>query len=221
MNNKQAIGLSMVGALALAILLLAVTGAQAKPDAAPPAAPAAQADIVSGTISYQGRLLDAGGNPVNGTPVVTFSLYAQPSGGLPLWRDWFNVTVQDGLFHVILAPDLDLFDGRPLWLGIRVQGDPAELSPRQQLLPAPYALSLRPGARVVAALPDDRILHQHHRGGPGRLQRRRPRPGHQRPLPRPGPQPKADRPAQVVPRHPDSPQLYRRGQSVGHRLRRG
>jgi hypothetical protein len=168
MNNKRAIGLSVIGALALVLLLLAVTRAQAKPDAALPAALAAQADIVSGTISYQGRLLDGDGNPVDGSPVLTFSLYAQPSGGPPLWQDWFNVTVQDGLFHVILAPELDLFDGRALWLGIRVQGDPAELSPRQQLLPAPYALSLRPGARVVAALPGDPILRLvNDSAGPG------------------------------------------------------
>jgi hypothetical protein len=157
MNEKQAIALSAAGALALALafLLLAVTGAQAKPDAA---LPAAQADVVSGAISYQGRLLDSGGNPVDGTPAITFSLYAQPSGGSPLWQDWFNVPVADGLFHVTLAPPTALFDGRPLWLGVRVQGDPGELDPRQQLLPAPYALSLRPGALVSASLPSAPIL---------------------------------------------------------------
>jgi hypothetical protein len=158
MNNRRAIALSIAGALVLAILLLAATGTQAEPDAALPAAPAAQADVVSPTISYQGRLLDSGGNPVDGTPVITFSLYAEATCGSPLWQEWLSVPVDDGLFHVTLAPPTALFDGRALWLGVHVQGDPAELAPRQQLLPAPYALSLRPGALVSASLSGAPVL---------------------------------------------------------------
>ena len=39
------------------------------------------------------------------------------------------------------------FTGQALWLSIDVNGQ--TLSPRQEILPAPYALSLRPGADIV------------------------------------------------------------------------
>ncbi len=136
MNKRQAIGLSVIGALALVILLLAVTGVWAEPDASLPAAPA---DIVSNTISYQGRLLDGDDSPVDGTTVMTFSLYAGATGGTPLWRDRLDVPVNEGLFDVTLGVNPGLFDGQALWLGVQVEGDAQELQPRRQLLPVPYA----------------------------------------------------------------------------------
>ncbi|MBN1814212.1 MAG: hypothetical protein JXA14_20405, partial [Anaerolineae bacterium] len=136
MNKRQAIGLSVIGALALVILLLVVTGARAEPDAALPAAPA---DVVSNTISYQGRLLDGEDNPVDGATVMTFSLYAEAIGGAPLWQGRLSVPVNEGLFDVTLGVDPALFNGQALWLGVWVEGDSQELQPRRQLLPAPYA----------------------------------------------------------------------------------
>jgi hypothetical protein len=140
MNSKRMIVLSIVGALALAGLLLAATGAWARGDARSSAAALAQAGVVSGTISYQGRLLNADGTPVEGMHTMAFRVYAQASGGTPLWSDSFPVPVEEGLFHVMLDVDPALFDGRALWLGVQVEGDAEEMTPRQPLLPAPYAL---------------------------------------------------------------------------------
>jgi YVTN family beta-propeller protein len=151
MNCKSAKAIAglIVGTLAMVGVLLIVTGAWAAPDQSRVSAPLAPADIVSGTLSYQGRLL-SGDSPVNGTRVMTFSVYAQSSGGVAVWSQMIDVVVNKGLFSVYLQVDPVLFNGQALWLGVTVAGE-SEMTPRQPLLPAPYALSLRPGAVVSAS----------------------------------------------------------------------
>lgn len=103
---------------------------------------------VAGTIGYQGQLTSPGGTPLNGTYNMRFQLYDADVGGSQLWDSGaMNVNVADGLFNAQLNIDPSDFSGQALWLRIRVGGE--WLSPRQQLLPAPYALSLRPGADIV------------------------------------------------------------------------
>ena len=74
MNNKRTIIWTIAGALTLVILLLAVTGVWAEPSQTNLTAPSAPA-VFSDTISFQGRLLDGDGNPVDGSPLMTFRLY--------------------------------------------------------------------------------------------------------------------------------------------------
>jgi hypothetical protein len=105
------------------------------------------ASAVTSSINYQGRLTDSGGNPLSGTYTVTFSLYETATGGTALRTDTQSVTVTDGLFSTTISLGYYLFDGRALWLGIKVGSDP-EMTPRQELRPVPYALSLRPGAVI-------------------------------------------------------------------------
>ncbi|MFL7790583.1 MAG: tail fiber domain-containing protein [Anaerolineae bacterium] len=140
MNNKKMIIWTLAGALTLVILLLAVTGVWAEPNQTTLAAPSAPLAVFSNTISFQGRLLDSAGNPVNGTPVMNFRVYTQAVGGTPVWEDGYSVPVENGLFTVFLEIPPALFDGQALWLGVQVEGDAQEMTPRQQLLPAPYAL---------------------------------------------------------------------------------
>jgi hypothetical protein len=95
--------------------------------------------------SYQGLLLDSTGSPVpNGTYTLTLALYDLPGGGTPLWSETQGVPVEGGLFNVtlgILTPiDPGIVDGRPLWLGVALQGE-AEMMPRQNLVSVPYALN--------------------------------------------------------------------------------
>ena len=92
-------------------------------------------------ISYQGRLTDDGGNPVTGTPSMTFAIY--DGGSVSKWTETHpTIQVNEGLFNVILGsqtalPD-SVFTGEDRYLGITVGGDP-EISPRTLFTSAPSA----------------------------------------------------------------------------------
>jgi hypothetical protein len=147
-NNRRTVVWTTAGALTLVIMLMAVTGVWAespKTDLAVPSAPLA---VFSDTVSFQGRLLDNAGNPVDGFPIMTFRLYAQAEGGAPVWEDAYNVPVESGLFNAGLEIPPSLFDGQALWLGVQVAGDAQEMQPRQQLLPVPYALYAKSAANA-------------------------------------------------------------------------
>jgi hypothetical protein len=103
---------------------------------------AAQAHAaVPRTISYQGRLTNASGQPVNATESFTFKLYLTGSGGIPVWTETHgSVAVSHGLFTVSLgslAP-LGLAFDRQYHLGVSVGAGP-EMTPRQPFTSAPYA----------------------------------------------------------------------------------
>ena len=108
-------------------------------------APVAASAQVPQTISYQGSLTDAEGNPVEGTVAMTFNLYGDPDtpSGL-LWSETQIVTVTNGTFDVILGADVanplgpSLFES-PLFLGVAV-GEDAEMTPLQPLAAAAYGL---------------------------------------------------------------------------------
>lgn len=97
------------------------------------------------TISYQGRLTNASGQPLNATVPMVFRLYAAPAGGTALWTESRTSTnavpAAGGLFNVLLGSvtpiSLNLLS-RDLWLGISVNGD-AEMTPREKLGTVPYA----------------------------------------------------------------------------------
>ncbi len=129
--------------VAVTALVLMVGGAGALAGESAPEA------TVAGKINYQGRLTDPGGAPLTGTFPMRFQIYDASSGGTLLWdSNVINVDVEHGLFNVKLAVDPFYFNGQALWLRLNVNGE--WLTPRQELLPVPYALSLRPGARIVA-----------------------------------------------------------------------
>jgi len=114
------------------------------------------AGIVSGasvtqSITYQGKLTDAGGTPLTGTYPVTFSLYDVPSGGTALVQNHQTITCTNGLFTTPAMFVPEMFNGQALWLGVAVGSDP-EMTPRQEIRPVPYALSLRPGALIAQPL---------------------------------------------------------------------
>ena len=109
------------------------------------------------TMPLQGVLRDNAGLPVaEGTFAVGFALYANATGGAPVWQESWPpagetcaaspescVVVQGGSFHVMLGTHEPLapaiFATTPqLWLGMTVESDP-EL-PRRPLGSAAYAL---------------------------------------------------------------------------------
>ena len=82
-----------------------------------------------------------------GTVGVTFALYAEQTGGAPLWLETQNVTPDaNGRYTIYLGANhangvpLSLFaSGEAQWLGVQPEGQP-EL-PRAQLVSVPYALT--------------------------------------------------------------------------------
>ncbi len=105
--------------------------------------------VTTSSINYQGRLTDTAGEPLSGTYNMIFGLYEVASGGSALATDSHSVDVNDGLFNTNIDFDQEHFDGRGLWLGITVGGE--EMTPRQELRPVPYALSLKLGANIMGA----------------------------------------------------------------------
>jgi len=106
--------------------------------------------------TYQGRLTDQDGNPLNGTATVRFSFYHQASGGTAFYNETDNVSVTDGLFNTVVGPNTAIAGvtpedlAKPTWVEVRVgNGVYTEtLTPRQRLLGAPYAFTLMPGAVI-------------------------------------------------------------------------
>jgi hypothetical protein len=130
--------------LALALSMVAL----AEPPAPGTANDITLAGTVASKISYQGRLTDASGNPLTGSYNLVFQLWNDATAGSQVGSDIVRngVQVNNGLFTVDLDVPQSAFNGQALWLSIQVGGQ--WLTPRQELLPVPYALGLRPGAWI-------------------------------------------------------------------------
>jgi hypothetical protein len=87
-------------------------------------------------LKEQGHLLDRHGMIVTGKVTLTFALYFTPVGGRPLWQERHTLTPVNGAFSIMLgearAFPPAVFDGGPLYLGVRLNGD-AEVTPREEL----------------------------------------------------------------------------------------
>jgi hypothetical protein len=109
---------------------------------------AAYAGSISRLLPVQGRLTRPDGMAEQGNFIMTFQIWDSASGGAMAWSEnWPNVAVSNGFFQLQLgsiAPLNVTFD-RDYWLQVIVQKPPGAaetLSPRQQILPSAYALSL-------------------------------------------------------------------------------
>jgi hypothetical protein len=90
-------------------------------------------------VSYQGIILGADGKPATGSLQMTARLYDVPKGGQYLYQETQNVTLENGLFTIILGKEavLNLPFDRLYYLGIVI--DQTESEPRIPLTTAPYA----------------------------------------------------------------------------------
>jgi len=119
---------------------------------------------VGTAFTYQGRLTDLAG-PVSGNCDFRFKLWTAATGGQQagVTVEKTNVALANGNFTVELdfgsgvfgGPDT--FSGDARWLSVDVRcpagsGSYTALSGRVPLNPAPYALSLRPGAQIAGDL---------------------------------------------------------------------
>jgi hypothetical protein len=95
------------------------------------------------SLSFQGLLTDSLGSPLDSTNVsITFKLY---KNNVAVWTEVQSVDVENGVFNVLLGKVTDLstlaFD-QPIDLGIKLDGESSEISPRTPLAAAAYAKAL-------------------------------------------------------------------------------
>jgi|HubBroStandDraft_1064217.scaffolds.fasta_scaffold09900_2 hypothetical protein len=156
--NNDAVGLTMI--MAIAVTMALCVGAPAQKTPAGSALPR--------LVRFSGTAKDAGGNPVTGVTGITFALYAEQTGGAPLWSETQSVQAgADGHYTVLLGAakseglPADLFTAEQAhWVGVSVEGQAEQ--PRILLVSAPYALKagdaetlggLPPSAFLLAAAP--------------------------------------------------------------------
>ncbi len=110
-------------------------------------------------ISYQGRLSDNAGKPLQGIYQLSFTIFDASQSGNAVWGPYHcdgttghghaaRAVIYDGWFTIILGPDdvqgralstaFLAHDGVPRFIEIKVEGQ--TISPRQQFLSAPYAV---------------------------------------------------------------------------------
>jgi len=114
--------------------------------------------VVPPLVSFSGVLTDVNGKPMTGVLGVTFALYKESQGGVPLWLEIQNVYPdKTGHYTVLLGSTkstglpADIFvAGEARWLGVQVQGQAEQ--PRVSLLSVPYALKSG-DAETVGGLP--------------------------------------------------------------------
>jgi hypothetical protein len=139
----------------LALCLSAPVGGSEPDDLTPPQGAALSVELRAG-ISYQGVLREDGA-PVSGSRDMSFRLYADDGCSMLVDTiDLSGVAVSDGLFSVTLGVDPADFNGQALWLQVQVDGTVLGC---EEILPVPYALSLRPGARVHGTVAGGSTLH--------------------------------------------------------------
>jgi hypothetical protein len=109
---------------------------------------------IPSSLTVQGHLSNAAGQPANGNYSLTVTLYDAANAGNTVWTDTFNVTVGAGVFDVALGDDVAnpllanyFTDNAQMWLGMTVEAGPgvgvngdAEL-PRQPLTTIGYAFA--------------------------------------------------------------------------------
>lgn len=122
------------------------------------------AEPVGSAFNYQG-FLQEGGQPADGQYDMRFTLHDQAAAGTqvagPLLRE--NVAVANGLFMTTLDFGAGALGTNALWLEIAVRpGDDAGsftvLTPRQALLPVPFAI--RAGTSAAAAFATNALTMQ-------------------------------------------------------------
>lgn len=93
-------------------------------------------------INYQGILTDDAGDVITGTRNIQFLIYNAATSGSLIWSETQNVTIEDGLFNILLgsvvAMPHEIFEESERYLALKVESD-SEMLPRQRLASVGYA----------------------------------------------------------------------------------
>ena len=94
-------------------------------------------------LNYQGKLTDAGGQPIDGSVTVGFGFYDAESDGNLLYAEEQTVTGAQGIFHVLIGSGSNrqgdfaaICASESVWLGIVVDPqapEPQVMEPRQRI----------------------------------------------------------------------------------------
>jgi hypothetical protein len=107
---------------------------------------ASQVAAVPVEMNYQGRLVDADGNPKMGHIQVSIGIYTNSEGGAPVYEEDVGVIpVQNGVYTFQFGTNFPALKSALLndqcWLELSIDGEP--FAPRQQLLTVPFAVRSR------------------------------------------------------------------------------
>src|SRR6266849_5701524 len=138
----------MFAAFAATMIVLSFVGVVVPPIAAQTST--ANAKIANARVprlvTFSGTLKDVHGDAAGSVVGVTFALYTQETGGVPLWQEIQNVQVDEtGHYTVLLGATkaeglpIELFTSKQAqWLGVQPDGQAEQ--PPIMLLSVPYAL---------------------------------------------------------------------------------
>ena len=146
---------SKVTVLIAVLTVLGLSASVAYSQGPTPKQPSAVDAAVAAAVSYQGRLTNpTTGAPLSGTYDLEFTFWSLSSGGSQIGATISKnaQVISNGLYSSSLPVNQADFNGQELWLQIRVRpsgGSWETLTPRVQVLPTAYALSLRPGATMT------------------------------------------------------------------------
>jgi hypothetical protein len=135
----------------------------------------APAQSVPALINYQGQLTDANGtNLPTADYILTFNIYDLASGGLLVWGPQVfdgtssqghgpKIPVVQGYFNVLLGSNdtagrslAEAFNGAARYVEIKVgANDPNPITPRQQILTAPFAFKAGEADKIAGKVPGD------------------------------------------------------------------
>jgi len=141
--------------------MIALLALAARPAVAQQSVPPMSA--VPRLVNYSGRAIDAQGKAVIGVVGITFAIYGEQTGGVPVWLETQSVAADaKGVFTAQLGMarpgglPLDLFSAAEArWLGVRING--GEEQPRVLLLSVPYALKAA-DAETIGGLPPSAFI---------------------------------------------------------------
>ncbi|MCJ7459746.1 MAG: hypothetical protein MUP17_12265 [candidate division Zixibacteria bacterium] len=109
-------------------------------------------------INYQGKITTPQGALISDTFSMVFSIYADSTGGTPLWTETqASVKVEYGVFSVLLGSvnpiSATVFDGNTRYLGLKV-GNDNEMTPRKAIVSVGYAYHSAVADTAHFAMPD-------------------------------------------------------------------